>query len=173
METINRIPEPSTNGTPAKKARKPYTRKPKSVPVPVTTESVAVAPVVNQDKPNDHIRAYAYAGVGLLSVLSAGLNGYANSLHSPIEWAGWMMGISIPLVILILGKVAGLQYRRGFRRAAYITGGTGVGLLFLSIWHCATSISILTGSPIMLAVPMAVAIDAGFVCCEVAVIMAD
>jgi hypothetical protein len=41
----------------------------------------------------------------------------------------------------------------------------------LSVWHCATSISLLTGSPLLLALPMAVAIDVGFVCCEVAALV--
>lgn len=119
----------------------------------------------------DHLYGYAMAGVGLMAVLSALLNGYANAQHAEIAWAGWGMGLVIPAIILILGKVASLLHKRRQKRAAYITGGVGVGLLLLSVWHCATSIAALTGSPIMLALPMAVAIDCGFVCCEVAALL--
>jgi hypothetical protein len=119
----------------------------------------------------DHLTTYAYAGVALMAVLSALLNGYANSLHATIAWAGWCMGLTIPAIILLLAKAAGLLYKRGLHRLAYLTGGTGTGLLLLSVWHCATSISLLTGSPLLLALPMAVAIDMGFVCCEVAALV--
>jgi hypothetical protein len=121
----------------------------------------------------DHLTRYAYSGVALMAVLSALLNGHANSLGATIPWAGWAMGLVIPAIILLLAKVAGLLYKRGpgFRRLAYLTGGTGTGLLLLSVWHCATSISLLTGSPLLLALPMAVAIDVGFVCCEVAALV--
>lgn len=120
---------------------------------------------------SDHLHAYAMIGVGLMAVLSALLNGYANAQHAAMAWAGWGMGLVIPAIILILGKVASLLYRRRQKRAAQITGGVGIGLLILSVWHCATSIAALTGSPLLLALPMAVAIDCGFVCCEVAALL--
>jgi len=116
----------------------------------------------------DGLRFYATASVIVMALLSAVLNGYANSLHAAVEWAGWAMGIIIPVIILILGKVAGLLFKRSNMRAAYWTGGIGIGLLFLSVWHVATSIAAVTGSPLLLAMPMAVAIDCGFVACEVA-----
>jgi hypothetical protein len=103
-----------------------------------------------------------------MSLLSAGLNGYANSMHASVEWAGWAMGIVIPAIILILGKVAGILYKRRQNQLAYLTAGAGIGLLLLSVWHCASSIALLTGSDIIAAVPMAVAIDVGFVACELA-----
>ena len=115
---------------------------------------------------NDNLRSYVNAGVIVMSALSALLNGYANALHSDVAWAGWAMGLVIPLIILILGKVASLLYKRGNGQAAKMTAGVGAGLLFLSVWHCATSIAALTGSPLLLALPMAVAIDCGFCCCE-------
>lgn len=120
----------------------------------------------------DGLKRHATAGVVVMSVLSAGLNAYANGLSATVPWAGCAIGLTIPAVILILGKVAGTLYRRGNRPLAYTTAGAGVGLLALSVWHCATSISLLTGSPILLAMPMAVAIDAGFVCCELAALEA-
>lgn len=119
----------------------------------------------------DRLRLYATAGVALMAVLSALLNGYANGLHATIAWAGWGMGLAVPAIVLTLGKVAGLLYKRGGRVLAYATAATGAGLLFLSVWHCATSISLLTGSPLLLALPMAVAVDCGLVCCEVAALV--
>jgi hypothetical protein len=101
-----------------------------------------------------------------MSALSALLTGYANAAHAEVAWAGWGMGIVIPVIILILGKVAALLFKRGKVREAKITGAVGVGLLALSVWHCSLSIAALTGSPILLALPMAIAIDAGFVACE-------
>jgi hypothetical protein len=64
-----------------------------------------------------------------------------------------------------------LLWKRGQHRLAYLTGGTGAGLLLLLVWHCATSISLLTGSPLLLAAPMAIAIDCGFVGCEIAALV--
>lgn len=127
----------------------------------------AVAPVA---KPSDHLKVYANAGVGVMAILSALLNGYANATHAEVAWAGWGMGLVIPVIILILGKVASLLWKRGELRAAKITAGVGIGLLVLSVWHCAVSIAALTGSPLILALPMAVAIDCGFVACEWAAI---
>jgi hypothetical protein len=138
-------------------------RKPKAAPPPVPAPAA---------KP-DHLWAYATAGVVVNAVLSALLNGYANAQHATIAWAGWLMGLSIPVIILLLAKVAGILYRRGHRPLAAVTAGSGVGLLGLSVWHCATSIALLTGGPLWLAVPMAVAIDVGFVCCELAALYGE
>lgn len=122
---------------------------------------------------------WAHAGVYVCVVTSAGLNGYANSMHATVPAAGWMLGIMIPCLVLILSKVAGMQHRRrACLRAnkrvlplAYITGSVGGCLLVLSVWHCACSLSLLTGSHIMLSLPMAIAIDCGLVCCELDVIL--
>ncbi len=136
-------------------ARKPRTRK-------VAAPKLA--------KP-DHLARYANTGVIVMAALSALLNGYANAQHATIGWAGWGMGLVIPAIILILGKVAALLHKRGQTRLAYVTAGVGIGLLALSVWHCSLSIAALTGSPLLLAAPMAVAIDCGFVCCEVAALI--
>lgn len=120
---------------------------------------------------SDHLYRYAMSGVIVMAALSALLNGYANAQHATIPAAGWGMGLVIPVIILLLGKVAGLLYKRQQTRAAYLTAGTGIGLLALSVWHVSLSIAALTGSPLLLAFPMAVAIDAGFVACEFAALL--
>jgi hypothetical protein len=103
-------------------------------------------------------------------VLSAGLNGYANAQHAPSAFAGWLMGLAVPVLVLTLSKVAGEKYRAGQKPIAWLAGGSGIALLFLSVWHCANSIALLTGSGLLLAVPMSVAIDCGLVACEIALI---
>jgi hypothetical protein len=141
-----------------KRVRKPRAKKP---------------PVVQPVPRVDHLWQYATAGVAVNALLSALLNGYANAQHATVAWAGWAMGISIPVIILLLGKVAGLLYHRGYQPLSVVTAGSGVGLLVLSVWHCATSISLLTGGSLFLAVPMAVAIDVGFVACELAALYGE
>lgn len=116
------------------------------------------------------MRRWATFGVGFTLILSAGLNGYANAQHSPVAWAGWLMGLAVPLLVLTLSKVAGEKWQAGQRPVAWLAGGSGAALLFLSVWHCANSIGLLTGSGLFLAIPMAVAIDCGLVACEVALI---
>lgn len=137
-----------------------------TVPKPTRSRKATPPPT----PPSDRLGWYAVAGVAVMSLLSAGLNGYANSQTATVPWAGWLIGLTIPGIILILGKVGGTLYHRGRVPLAYATAGAGVGLLALSVWHCATSIGLLTGSPLMLAMPMAVAIDVGFVCCELAIL---
>tara|TARA_Y100000034_G_scaffold54262_1_gene66534 strand:+ start:90 stop:512 length:423 start_codon:yes stop_codon:yes gene_type:complete len=120
---------------------------------------------------NDGLKRWALTGVVLMAVLSALLNGYANAQHASVEWAGWGMGLVIPVVVLVIFKVAGLIYKRGHQRAAFGMGVIGCGLLFLSVWHCSTSIALLTGGGIELAIPMAIAIDCGLVGCECAALI--
>jgi hypothetical protein len=113
---------------------------------------------------------YAAAGVAIMAITSMGLNGYAFSLHATVPVAGWALGVIIPVFVLILFKVAGDKFtaHKGF---ALLTGVTGSGVLLLSVWHCSESIALLTGSPLLLALPMAVACDIGLVCCEVALLL--
>lgn len=113
---------------------------------------------------------WATFGVLFTLVLSAALNGYANAQHAPVVWAGWLMGLAVPVLVLVLAKVAGEKYRAGQKPVARIAGASGLALLFLSVWHCANSIALLTGSGLVLAIPMAVAIDCGLVACEIAII---
>ena len=140
-----------------------------------TTKPKAKATAKPKAKPapeNDHLLEWSNGGVVGLVILSASLNGYANSQHASVVWAGWVMGVVIPIIVLVLAKVAGKQWKRGQLARAKVTGGTGVGLLALSVWHCAQSIALLTAGSVtpwsmVLALPMAVAIDCGLVCCEV------
>lgn len=106
--------------------------------------------------------------------MSAGLNAYANSMHATIPVAGAALGIMIPCLVFVLCKVAGMQYRMGgiARKLAYFTAGVGASLLALSVWHCACSLALLTGSHIMLALPLAIAIDGGLVACELDIVLA-
>lgn len=106
-------------------------------------------------------------------MLSAALNGYANAQHAPVAWAGWLMGLAVPVIVLTLAKVAGEQYRGGQKPVARFAGASGVALLLLSVWHCSQPVALLTGSPVALALPMAVALDCGLVACEVALIGED
>ena len=80
------------------------------------------------------------------------------------------MGLSVPVIVLTLGKVSGDKYKRGHRPEAAVTATAGVALLLLSVWHCATSIAGLTGSELHLAIPMALAVDLGLVGCEVSLL---
>jgi hypothetical protein len=124
--------------------------------------------------------AWSHTGVYVCVITSALLNGYANSLHATIAIAGWMLGIMIPLLVLILSKVAGMQHRRRASlrvnkrviMLAYVTAAVGACLLVLSVWHCACSLALLTGSHITMALPMAVAIDCGLVACELDIVLA-
>src|SRR5262245_4713619 len=115
---------------------------------------------------------WARFGVAFTLVLSAGLNGYANAQHAPLPWAGWLMGLAVPVLVLVLSKVGGEKWLASQKSIARFAGGSGVALLLLSVWHCANSIALLTGSGLVLAVPMAVSVDCGLVACEVAIITA-
>lgn len=115
-------------------------------------------------------KALPYVMAFGLAFFSACLNAHANALHATIPWAGWAMGFAVPLIVLGLARLAAERYRKGQRGRAWAGVCIGVGLLALSVWHCALSISLLTGTHILLALPMAVAIDAGLVYAELCVL---
>ena len=116
--------------------------KPKAKPTPKA--KVTTATVITQPIKSDNMVRWANTGVVLMAVLSAWLNGYANSPSATIPRAGWLLGIVIPIIVLISAKVAGKQLRRGHVKRAQATAAAGLGLLLLSVWHCAVSISLLT-----------------------------
>jgi hypothetical protein len=105
-------------------------------------------------------------GVIFTAVLSAFLNGYANSQHAPEPMLGWIMGLSVPVIVLILGKVAGDKYKRAHWPETAVTATAGIALLLLSVWHCSSSVARLCGCDFYLAIPMAIAIDLGLIGCE-------
>jgi len=140
---------------------KPRT-KPKRKPLPLKGEGEPARDAA--------VVRWASFGVILTLALSAGLNGYANAQHATVAWAGWLMGLAVPVIVLTLAKVAGEKWRTGQRRVAWAAGASGGALLFLSVWHCANSIVLLTGPGLALAVPMAVAIDCGLVSMELALL---
>lgn len=120
-------------------------------------------------KPGD-VTGWATFGVVFMLGLSGMLNGYANAQHAPAAWAGWLMGLSVPVIVLVLSKVAGEKFLKNQRGPAWLAGGSGLALLVLSVYHCAESIALLTGSGLGLAIPFAIAIDCGLVACEFALI---
>ena len=149
MEAIRLAAQPAP-------ARKPRKR---------TKPAAAVEPAANPA-----VVRWATFGVVFSLILSAALNGYANAQHAPVAFAGWLMGVSVPVLVLVAAKVAGEKHRDGQTAVAWFAGGSGIALLFLSVWHCSQSIAILTGSPVGLALPLAVAIDMGLVACEIALV---
>lgn len=54
------------------------------------------------------------------------------------------------------------------QRTAILLGSVAAGLVFLSVYHLTCAVSTLTGSPLVLAVLLAVGIDLGLVASEVA-----
>lgn len=162
MTTIADLIAESNPETPTPAAKPKRVRKPKAKPAPAAKPA--------QTPAADPAAVWARFGVVFTLTMSAGLNGYANAQHAPAAWAGWLMGVAVPVLVLVLSKVAGERWRAGRRPVAWFAGGSGVALLALSVWHCANSVALLTGSGLALAVPLAVAIDAGLVACEMALI---
>jgi hypothetical protein len=120
----------------------------------------------------DSLHAWAkWGGWGLLG-LSGLLNGYANALQSPHPLAAWGMGLVIPAIVLLGSHMAGGSHRRKAGKLAGLFASGAIGLLVLSVWHCAESIALITGQPLWLAMPMAVAIDVVLVGCELATLYA-
>lgn len=150
MKTLQTY-EPQTKPKTAPKARTQPERKPQP------------------PKPNP-VRQWAYAGVGLTLGLSAWLNGLAFSQSAPTPAHGWVLGVSIPLLVLIFSRVSAILYATGARTLSYCGAGATLSILLLSVQHCAHSIATLTGEPVALAAMMAVAVDAGLCLCEVATV---
>lgn len=59
------------------------------------------------------------------------------------------------------------------QRTAILLGSVAAGLVFLSVYHLTCAVSTLTGSPLVLAVLLAVGIDLGLVASEVCEMIAD
>jgi hypothetical protein len=117
----------------------------------------------------DNLSRWATGYVSLAAVMSMVLNSMANGHHAQDGHIlmAYAMGALIPVLVLLLGRVAGLLYRRNKTQLAYSVGGIGVVLLMLSVFHCTESIGLLTGSNWFLAAALAIGIDCGLVACEV------
>ena len=112
----------------------------------------------------------------LACVLSSGLNCWANvdlcgspALGAQVAAGG--LGAIVPVLVWLLGKIAGHAYRAGRRPVCWAVGAAGVALLSLSVWHCAHAIALLTGGGLVLSGLMAVGIDYGLIASEVAAIV--
>ena len=82
------------------------------------------------------------------------------------------MGAVIPMFVLVLFKVSGHLFKRGWRRAGLVPGSVGTALLFLSVWDCQTSIELLMHTPQpWLSWTFAIGIDCGLVACEIAALI--
>jgi hypothetical protein len=124
-----------------------------------------------------NVELWAGRYVGGAVALSAGLNAWANvdlcgaaSLTGQCAAAG--IGLAVPGLVWVAGKIAGWSHRAGRLSLAWLVGVAGVCLLLLSVWHCAHAIDHLTGCGLGLAILQAVGIDYGLVASEVAAIVA-
>lgn len=123
---------------------------------------------IRKERLSKTLHKFAYLGIGLNASLSAFLNGMANASHAEIPVLGWAIGVTIPAILLVLGKIAGISHKMGYQRFAYTMAVTASLLLFLSVFHCASSLAQLTGSSFVICLPMAIVIDVGFMGCEFA-----
>src|SRR5262249_8642708 len=124
----NRLELPVVAEAPAATSAKSKTtraRKPKTAPA-----AKPAAETLSAAKANPAVVRWATFGVIFTLILSAALNGLANAQHAPVAWAGWLMGLAIPVLVLVLAKVTGEKFRGGQRTVAWFAGGSGVALLF-------------------------------------------
>jgi hypothetical protein len=90
---------------------------------------------------------------------------YAGEGHLVSAWA---MGLSVPALVFLMGRIAQLCRERRAIRVSNAAGIVGMVLLFLSVHHCSTSIQSMTGAPWYLALASAISIDCGLVVSELA-----
>lgn len=117
-------------------------------------------------------RWYTGTAVGLSSVL----NGYAAVVESKAstllcQGAAAGIGVSIPVLVWMLGTVTAWTYRAGWKRLALVSGCIAACVLALSVCHVAGALAALTGSSLMLSVLLAIGIDCGLVSSEATAIM--
>lgn len=152
---------------PTKPVRKPRAKK----PAPLPQEMTAALPAVKVQAPQSiELKRWAYAGVAGTLSLSAWLNGLAFSHTAPTPVHGWVLGLTIPFLILVFSRVSALLWARNRAQLAACGAVACLSMLALSVQHCAASISRMTGEPLSLAALMALAIDAGLVVCELATV---
>lgn len=138
--------------------------KPVTLPAALTKARKPAVPAHADLKP------WAYTGVAGTLALSGWLNGLSFSAHAANPVHGWVLGLSIPFLVLVFSRVAALCYARGLKALAYGGAAVTLSMLLLSVQHCASSIATLTGEHVALAALMALAIDGGLVVCELATV---
>ncbi len=118
----------------------------------------------------DPLKTTAYSGVILTLCFSGWLNGEANAHYAGEGHlvSAWAMGLSVPALVFLMGRLAQLCRERRAVRVSNAAGFVGIVLLFLSVHHCSTSIQQITGAPWYLAVASAISIDCGLVVSELA-----
>ena len=105
------------------------------------------------------------AYVSMALALSAFLNGYANAHAVENKAAGWILGLTIPLLVFTLFKAAGWLHTQRNKPLAIAAAIFGTVLLFLSVADCQTALGMLT-STTNLSWAFAITIDCGLVVCE-------
>lgn len=117
--------------------------------------------------------AKAYTGTAV--ALSSGLNAYAAVVESGSHgWAALApaaIGITIPVLVWMLGTVTAWTYRAGWQRLALVSGAVAACVLALSVIHVAGALAALTGSQLVLSYLLAVGIDCGLVSSEATAIL--
>jgi hypothetical protein len=65
------------------------------------------------------VKGWALTYIVLACLLSCGLNGWASAHHAEegLRYAAWGVGSLIPVLVFVLGKVAGLLYEEGSSHA--------------------------------------------------------
>lgn len=118
----------------------------------------------------DSLKITAYSAVALTLGFSAWLNGEANCFYAGEDHliSAWAMGLSVPTLVFLMGRLAQLCRERRAIRVSNAAGLVGIVLLFLSVHHCSTSIQQITGAPWYLALASAISIDCGLVVSELA-----
>jgi hypothetical protein len=118
----------------------------------------------------DPLKLTAYTAVMLTLGFSAWLNGEANAFYAGEGHliSAWAMGLSVPALVFLMGRLAQLCKERKATAVSNAAGIVGIVLLFLSVHHCSTSIQSITGAPWYLALASAISIDCGLVVSELA-----
>ena len=166
MSTLPAFDRP-INGTPVNRLAKPASRRAASA----KPEARQVARQSAKALAGHQAARWATGYVVLSVSASCGLNAYANTQHAPSEPVALVLagalGVLVPVLVLVLGKVASLAWKAGRQRLAGVLGAIGCAVLGLSVVHCTEAIALLTGSSHVLALLLAIGIDCGLVGCEV------
>lgn len=137
-------------------------------PAPVkATRAKRVAP---HKQPDPKTHEWCHWGVVSLTGLSAVLNAYHAWGHSPVPALGAAISATIPVIALLLARVAAGSRRYSKPLSNSCAGVAGI-LLLLSVYHCGDAIASLVGCSLWLGLPLALAIDAGLVLCKVGTVV--